>query len=61
MVDVLEPLTSRLSLPLRTTIRVFRKLFPNVYQLNLFAGQRGLKWVRDRYDTRLETFRTSSD
>jgi O-methyltransferase involved in polyketide biosynthesis len=39
MVDVLEPLQSRLSLPLRTTIRAFRKLFPKVYQLNLFAGQ----------------------
>ena len=39
MVDVLEPLQSRLSLPLRTTIRIFRKLFPKVYQLNLFAGQ----------------------
>jgi hypothetical protein len=38
-VDVLEPLQSRLSLPLRTTIRVFKKLLPKVYRLNLFAGQ----------------------
>lgn len=39
MADVLAPLQERLSLPLRTTIRVFRKLFPKVYQLNLFVGQ----------------------
>lgn len=41
-VDVPEPLKPRLSLPLRTTFRVFRKLFPKLmkaYQLNLFAGQ----------------------
>jgi O-methyltransferase involved in polyketide biosynthesis len=41
-VDVPEPLNSRLSLPMRTSFRVFRKLFPNlmkVYKLNLFAGQ----------------------
>jgi O-methyltransferase involved in polyketide biosynthesis len=41
-VDVPEPLKPRLSLPLRTTFRVFRKLFPRlmkVYRLNLFAGQ----------------------
>ncbi len=37
-----EPLNQRLSLPLRTTLRVLRQLFPKlmkVYQLNLFAGQ----------------------
>jgi O-methyltransferase involved in polyketide biosynthesis len=41
-VDVPEPLNSRLSLPMRTSFCVFRKLFPNlmkVYKLNLFAGQ----------------------
>ncbi|MGA3016640.1 MAG: class I SAM-dependent methyltransferase [Bryobacteraceae bacterium] len=41
-VDVPEPLKSRLSLPLRTSLRVLRKLFPNAmkaYKLNLFAGQ----------------------
>jgi O-methyltransferase involved in polyketide biosynthesis len=41
-VDVPEPLKARLSWPLRTTFRVFRKLFPRlmkVYRLNLFAGQ----------------------
>jgi O-methyltransferase involved in polyketide biosynthesis len=41
-VDVPEPLKPRLSLPLRITFSVFRKLFPRlmkVYQLNLFAGQ----------------------
>ena len=41
-VDVPKPLKPRLSLPLRTTFRVFRKLFPRlmkVYRLNLFAGQ----------------------
>ena len=42
MVDVPEPLKTRLSLPLRAAFGVFRKLFPKlmkVYQLNLFAGQ----------------------
>ena len=42
LVDVPEPLKSRLSLPLRTSLRVLRKLFPEamkVYKLNLFAGQ----------------------
>jgi O-methyltransferase involved in polyketide biosynthesis len=41
-VDVPEPLKRRLSLPLRTTFRVFGKLFPKLtkaYRLNLFAGQ----------------------
>jgi len=41
-VDVPEPLKPRLSLPMRTSFRVFRKLFPKLmkaYQLNLFAGQ----------------------
>ena len=41
-VDVPEPLNSRLSLPMRTSFGVLRKLFPNlmkVYKLNLFAGQ----------------------
>jgi O-methyltransferase involved in polyketide biosynthesis len=37
--EAFEALKGRLSLPLRTAIRVFRKLFPKVYQLNLFAGQ----------------------
>ncbi|MGP8245539.1 MAG: class I SAM-dependent methyltransferase [Bryobacteraceae bacterium] len=40
--NVPESLKPRLSLPLRTTFRVFRKLFPKLmkaYQLNLFAGQ----------------------
>ena len=42
MVDLPEALMARLSLPMRTTIRVLRKLFPQVmkaYHLNLFAGQ----------------------
>ncbi|MDR3676899.1 MAG: class I SAM-dependent methyltransferase [Acidobacteriota bacterium] len=42
MVDVPEPLLARLSLPMRTTIRVLRTLFPQLmkaYHLNLFAGQ----------------------
>jgi O-methyltransferase involved in polyketide biosynthesis len=41
LVDVPEPLKSRLSLPIRTSFRVFRRLFPKlmkVYKLNLFAG-----------------------
>ena len=44
MGNIPEPLMARLSLPLRTGIRVFRKLFPNlmkVYRLNLFVGQSG--------------------
>ncbi len=42
IVDVPEPLKARLSLPIRTTFRVLRELFPKLmkaYQLNLFAGQ----------------------
>ncbi len=42
IVDVPESLTPRLSLPIGTTFRVLRKLFPKLmkmYQLNLFAGQ----------------------
>jgi O-methyltransferase involved in polyketide biosynthesis len=42
LVNVPGPLKSRLSLPLRTSLRVLRKLFPEamkVYKLNLFAGQ----------------------
>jgi O-methyltransferase involved in polyketide biosynthesis len=42
MVDLPEPLNSRLSLPMRTSVRVIRKLFPKLmkmYKLNLFAGQ----------------------
>jgi O-methyltransferase involved in polyketide biosynthesis len=40
--DVPEPLQSRLSWTMRTSFRVFRRLFPKlmkVYQLNVFAGQ----------------------
>jgi O-methyltransferase involved in polyketide biosynthesis len=39
MVNVLEPLKSRLSLPLRISIGVVRKLLPKMYQLNVFSGQ----------------------
>jgi O-methyltransferase involved in polyketide biosynthesis len=42
IVDVPEPLASGLSLPIRTSFRVLRELFPKLmkmYQLNLFAGQ----------------------
>ena len=42
IVDVPEPLNSRLSLPIRTTFYILRKFFPKqmkVYQLNLYAGQ----------------------
>lgn len=42
MVDVPDPLIPRLSLPLRTTFRIFREWRPEFlksYQLNLFAGQ----------------------
>jgi len=41
-VDVPAPLKPRLSVPMRTTFGVFRRLFPGVakaYQLNLFSGQ----------------------
>jgi O-methyltransferase involved in polyketide biosynthesis len=41
LVDVPEPLKSRLSWRVRTSLRVIRKLFPKlmrVYQLSLFAG-----------------------
>jgi len=42
LVDVPEPLQPRLSVALRATFRVFRRLVPKLlkaYQLNLFAGQ----------------------
>jgi O-methyltransferase involved in polyketide biosynthesis len=42
IVDVPEPLKPRLSLPIRSTLSVLRRLFPKqmkAYQLNLFAGQ----------------------
>jgi hypothetical protein len=42
ILDVPEPLKPRLSLPMRTSFRVIRKLFPKrmkAFQLNLFAGQ----------------------
>ena len=39
MVDVLKPLRSRLSLPLRTTLHVLGKLLSKVYRLNLFTAQ----------------------
>ncbi|MBZ5624741.1 MAG: class I SAM-dependent methyltransferase [Acidobacteriia bacterium] len=43
MVDVPEPLRSRLSLPMRTSFRIFRRFFPKLvkaYQLNLFSTHR---------------------
>jgi O-methyltransferase involved in polyketide biosynthesis len=42
MVDVPTPLKRRLSVPMRATFGMFRRLFPRpvkAYQLNLFAGQ----------------------
>ncbi|MGD0049989.1 MAG: class I SAM-dependent methyltransferase, partial [Bryobacteraceae bacterium] len=44
LVDVPDPLKPRLSVPMRITFGVFRRLFPKLaqaYQLNLFAGQPG--------------------
>lgn len=41
VLDVPDPLKPRLSVPMRTAVRVFRRLVPQLakaYQLNLFAG-----------------------